>query len=118
MIHDLPKSLVRDSSSASSRTISYADDTTVYAKSKDHEHLIMELQLLANIMSDYCNKNGLVLNGQKTQILSTTRKKIEIKVGQDIVSNSNTISLLAHFSGRKCWTFEMSKLYHLVFCQM
>ena len=23
----------------------------------------------------------------------------------------------AHFSGRKCWTFEMSKLYHLVFCQ-
>ena len=22
-----------------------------------------------------------------------------------------------HFSGRKCWTFEMSKLYHLVFCQ-
>ena len=24
----------------------------------------------------------------------------------------------SHFSGRKCWTFELFKLYHLVLCQI
>ena len=27
-------------------------------------------------MVDYCNENGLVLNGQKTQILTSARKQI------------------------------------------
>lgn len=43
----------------SSRSMGYADDTTVYVKSKNPEHLKIELGNIANIMVNFCNTNGL-----------------------------------------------------------
>ena len=94
MIHDLPDCLTNDTSTTSSRVTGYADDTTVYVKAKDLDNLNMELQRRANVMVSYCNKNGLVLNGQKTQVLTSARKPIEITVGKDSIQSSQTISLL------------------------
>ena len=90
----MPKYLTRNTGTTSSTVVGYADDTTVYVKAKDPEHLRMELQSLGNIMVDYCDKNGLVLNGQKTQLLSNARKKFEININHDIVNSNSTISLL------------------------
>ena len=72
----------------------YVDDTTVYVKSKSVEHLREELERLANKMVCYCNENGLIINSQKTQILTNAREKIEIKINHDVVSSAPTISLL------------------------
>ena len=46
--------------------IGYADDTTVYVKAKNPEHLRMELQSLG---VDYCDENGLVLQGLRLRML-------------------------------------------------
>ena len=72
----------------------YADDTTVYVKSRSIDHLILEMEWVGTKMINYCNDNGLILNCQKTQILMTVKKQIEIKIGQNIVSSTPTISLL------------------------
>ena len=74
--------------------VGYADDTTVYVKAKNLEHLRQELQALGRIMVDYCNENGLVLNGQKTQLLTSARKGIEIDINDDLVNSNATVSLL------------------------
>ena len=52
----------------------YADDSTVYIKTRSLETLKEELEELAN------NKN-LVINTQKTQILTNTKQKITVKIG-------------------------------------
>ena len=77
-----------------SKVTGYADDITVYFKAKSLEHLKMELQSLGNIMVGYCVENGLVLNSQKTQLLTNARKNMEINIDHDIVRSIPTISLL------------------------
>ena len=94
MIYDMPNYLIKDSLKASSRMIGYADDSTVYIKTKSLETLKAELEQLANIMINYCNKNNLVINTQKTQILTNTKQEITVKIGQNMVSSSQTITLL------------------------
>ena len=64
-----------------------ADDSTVYIKTRSLETLKEELEELAN------NKN-LVINTQKTQILTNTKQEITVKIGQNMVSSSQTITLL------------------------
>ena len=58
MIHDLPKYLTRNTPTSVSKSVEYADDTTAYAKSIGIEHLKKELEILASIMIEYCNRNG------------------------------------------------------------
>jgi hypothetical protein len=83
MIYDMPKCLTKDTLTTSSRVVGFADDTTVYVKSKNCEQLSVELERLGKKMVNYCNENGLILNGQKTQILTAARKKIDIKIDKD-----------------------------------
>ena len=45
-------------------------------------------------MVDYYKENGLVLNGQKTQLLTSARKGIEIDINEDLVNSDTTVSLL------------------------
>ena len=94
MIYDMPNHLIKDSLTASSRIIGYADDTTVYIKAKTLQILSMEFERLASIMIDYCNENNLVINSQKTQILTSSKQQIKVKIGQNMVSSSETICLL------------------------
>ena len=94
MIHDMPNYLIKDTIHISSRVTGYADDTTVYIKSKNLEHLKDAMQNLADSMVNYCNTNGLILNGLKTQILTSARSNIEIKVDMAVVSSAQTISIL------------------------
>ena len=94
MIYDMPKCLTKDTLNTSSRVTGYADDTAVYVKVKHVNHLKPELERLASEMICYCNDNGLILNGQKTQILTSIKDQIEVKIGKESVLSSPTISLL------------------------
>ena len=90
----MPQCLTRVTETTSSKVVGYADDTNVYVKSNNVKNLSSELQFLANNMVNFCNKNGLILNAQKIQILTTARETIQLKINQDMVSSCPTISLL------------------------
>ena len=94
MIYDLPKYVIRDTLTTSSRLIGYADDSTVYVKAKSLKSLISELESLAINMINFCNENGLIINTQKTQILSNAKQEIKVKIGNEIVQSNKSISLL------------------------
>ena len=94
MISDMPKYLKRDSLRASSRVIGYADDTTVYSKALTVKDLKDEFEFLASQMVLYCNLNGLILNSQKTQIITSTGGKFEVKIGKEYVPVAQQIKLL------------------------
>ena len=79
MIYDMPKFLTRETHVTSSKAVGYADDTTVYVKAKTIKHLTGELEWIGTQMINYCNINGLKLNSQKTQILTLTKRKIEVQ---------------------------------------
>ena len=85
MIADMPKFLKRDTLCASSRSMGYADDTTVYSKALTVKDLKNELEFVASQMVSYCKSNGLILNNQKTQIITSSGATFEIKIGQEYV---------------------------------
>ena len=85
MISDMPNYLKRDTLRASSRVIGYAGDTTVYSKALTVKDLKDEFEFLASQMVSYCNSNGLILNSQKTQIITSTGSKFEVKIGEEYV---------------------------------
>lgn len=66
----------------------------MYVNARTLDHLIAELERLATIMIDYCNKNGLIINCQKTQILSNATQEIKVKIGNDTILSKKTICLL------------------------
>ena len=82
------------SMTTTSKMINYADDSTVYAKAKTIESLVTKLERIGNIMIHYCNENNLIINSQKTQILTSAKQEIKVKIGQNIVTSNQTISLL------------------------
>ena len=95
MISDMPKILKRESSSASSKVVGFADDTTVYSKALSIKELKNEMEIVGNNMITYCNANGLILNSQKTQIImSTGSDTLVIKNSKDHVPVSQQIKLL------------------------
>ena len=59
----MPKCLKRNTESTSSKVVGYADDTTVYVKAKNPEHLREELQALGRIMVDYRRSPHFVIFG-------------------------------------------------------
>ena len=72
VIYDMPKFLTRDTQMTSSKVVGYADDATAYVKAKSIENLTGELEWLGSQMVTYCNQNGLKLNSQKTQIMTSS----------------------------------------------
>ena len=102
MISDMPKFLKRESSSASSKVVGFADDTTVYSMAQSTKELKNEMEIVGNNMTTYCNTNGLILNSQKTQIITSTGSdSLVIKIGKDHVPVSQQIKLLGVESGTK-----------------
>ena len=94
MIADMPKHLKRDSLRSSTRVCGYADDTTVYCKARSIQDLKEEFEIVASNMISYCKSNGLILNGQKTQIITSAGTNINIKIGHEYVLVTQHIRLL------------------------
>ena len=66
----------------------------MYVNARSLDHLIAELERLAIIMIKYCNENGLIINSQKTQILSNAKQEFRVKIGNDSISSKKIIRLL------------------------
>ena len=92
MIHDMPAYLTRDSLNIG--ITGYADDTTVHVKEKNLKDVTAKLEILGENMIQYCNENELIINAKKTQILTSAKQVIKVRIGKDTVPSSKTISLL------------------------
>ena len=54
-----------------------------------------EFECVGGQMVSYCRLNGLILNSQKTQIITSTRVNFKVKIDQEYVPVSQQIKLLA-----------------------
>jgi len=92
MIADMQKYVIGDSPNAN--LMAYADDSTLYAHANSMDLLREDLERLSDRMISYCQGTGLVLNNDKTQLLVSTSKKFQIKVGSSLISSSPVLKLL------------------------
>ena len=92
MVADMHRSVIGDSLNAN--LMAYADDSTLYVHSKSMDLLREDLERLSSQMISYCHGAGLVLNNDKTQLLVSSSKKFQIKVGSSLISSSPVLKLL------------------------
>ena len=92
MVADLPGFVTNDTSNG--KTMSYADDSSLYASSKDLSALKADLERMSEQMISYRRKAGLILNSDKTQLLVSTKEKFTVKVGSSLIEAKPEITLL------------------------
>ena len=92
MISDLPTSVIGDMASA--KMMSYADDCNMYVHAKSLEILKFLLKTLSRRMISYCLSTGLILNNEKTQLLVSTNRDFEVKVGSYTIKAKPDINIL------------------------
>jgi hypothetical protein len=92
MIADMHRHVIGDSPNAN--LMAYADDSTIYAHAKSMDLLRTDLERLSDRMITYSQDTGLVLNKDKTQLLVSSSKKFQIKVGSSLISSSPVLKLL------------------------
>ena len=74
--------------------MSYADDCTIYVRSKTLDILKSDIEFLSGKMISYCRKTGLVLNNEKTQLLVSTKKAFEVTIGSCVIKGKPKINIL------------------------
>lgn len=92
MIADLPSSVIGDMERAS--IMPYADDCNIYVYAKSLSMLKSDLEIRSRNMISYCNKNGSILNSEKTQLLVSTKKNFEVNIGSCCIKAKPEISVL------------------------
>ena len=92
MIANLPSSVISDMKNAS--IMSYADDCNIYVHAKSLNILRSDIEILSKRMISYCQKTGLVLNNDKTQLLVSTKKHFEVHIGSCLIKAKPEISIL------------------------
>ena len=73
---------------------SYADDTTLYVCLKDIDLIIEKLEVTANEMLQWFNKNEMEVNADKYDPLTTTNEERDISVGGEKIQSSKSEKLL------------------------
>ena len=104
MVADLPGYVTQGTTNnVNSKMTCFADDSAVYASSKCASSLKMELERMSERMIQYCQKFGLVINVDKTQMLvsGVKSKDFSVRVGTNIVCPSNELKLLGVASIKK-----------------
>ena len=92
MIADLPSYVISDMEMA--KMMSYADDCNIYVSAKSLDVLKSKLETLSKRMISYCQKTGLILNNEKTQLLTSTKKNFEVNIGSCLIKAKHEINIL------------------------
>ena len=92
MVADMPKSVIGEMKNA--KMMAYADDTTIYVRSKSLNSLKSDLEELSKRMISYCHSVGLILNNSKTQRLISPKQSCQIRMGSSLISATPEINLL------------------------
>ena len=87
-INDLPFTL----KNVVSATDLYADDTTIYDVQTDKATHNANLQTALNLLKTWCRENGMLLNTDKTMLL-TSRQNITTFTGKVLSLNFNNVEL-------------------------
>ena len=94
------------------RTVTYADDITVYHSNKDEGEVIDQLQKAACKILEYMQSNLLAANPEKTKFIMFGNKKDRaITVGSSLINESDSERLLGVEINRNLtWGCQMEKL--------
>ena len=92
MIADLPTYVISDMEMAN--MMSYADDCNIYVYAKSLGMLKYKLETLSKRMILYCQKTGLILNNEKTQLMTSTKKDFEVNIGSCLIKAKHEINIL------------------------
>lgn len=78
--------------------VTYADDTTIGISANSQEELIMKVELSAKMFKEWCTKNNLMLNCDKTAFIVFHKRKevlpCHVHVDNCIIVNQETTKLL------------------------
>ena len=92
MVADMPRFVLDKVPNA--KMTSCADDSTAYVHANNFDLMKTDLETVSSCMISYCSKAGLVLNSDKTQLLVSSKKPCQIKMGTNLISSANEINLL------------------------
>ena len=76
------------------KMMAYADNSTIYVRSKNLNSLKSDLEELSKRMISYCHSVGLILNNSKTQRLISPKQSCQIRMGSSLISATPEINLL------------------------
>ena len=74
--------------------MSYTDDCSIYVYGKSLDILKFRIETLSKRMITYCQKTGLILNNEKTQLLVSTKNNFEANVGSYLIKGKQEINIL------------------------
>ena len=100
-VNDLPFSV-----SDLSKCFMYADDTTLVFKNSVFDCLEINANIAANVLSEWCSKNALQLNINKTKSMHFLTKQNKTSVSPTIVIDEHVIDNVSSFNFLGLWVNE------------
>lgn len=92
----------------------YADDSYIFAESKDLKTLEMNIKEQVELTQDWLTKSGLVVNMSKTEYIVFKNKgqiESELRVKSESIKNKSTLNVLGiTFDSNLKWTEQINKV--------
>ena len=89
----------------------YADDNTPYACSSDLDCVIFKLQKNTEIVFRWFYKNDLILNAEKSHLIVSTKKNLEIQVSNCSLRYEGNVKLLGiNFNNNLNFDYHVNQL--------
>ena len=89
----------------------YADDNTPYACSSDLDSVIFKLQKITERIFRWFSNNNLISNAEKSHLIVSTKKNLEIQVSSCSIRNEDSIKLLGiHLNNDLNFDYHVNQL--------
>ena len=89
----------------------YDDDNTPYACSSDHDSVIFKLQKNTESIFRWFYNNDLISNVEKSNLIVSTKKNLEIQVSSYSIKNENSVKLLGiHLNNDLNFDYHVNQL--------
>ena len=90
----------------------YADDNTPHACSSDLDSAIFKFQKNTEIIFRWFYNNNLISNAEKSHLIVSTKKNLEIQVSSCSIRNEDSVKLLRiHFNNDLNFDYHVNQLY-------
>ena len=89
----------------------YADDNTPYACSSDLDSVIFKLQKITERIFRWFSNNNLISNAEKSHLIVSTKKNLEIQVSSCSIRNEDSVKLLGiHLNNDLNFDYHVNQL--------
>lgn len=100
-INDMPNTV------QNGRVINFADDTSVIISCKEYSGITEEVENTMKSMENWCNKNKVILNTEKTSVINFSRNKVS-----DHLEGTNFLGI--HLDGHFTWHKQIDNVVNKI----